>query len=245
VWQVRRKEIAMKSVVGALLVALLLFAGGALAWNQAAYTRRVADAHQRLATLHYDEEEGLERTSVLDRVPFPGSLDADVERHQATITYWLSRYQALTELTSATGPQAPADPELLLVAANAAFRASAPQSGDRRAAVERLDGVIQAYADVLRKAPTLADAAFNYEFVARLRDSLAKAPPSRAARDKKPEAADEPGFDLPVGPTVHGRPGGPPEGTDMSDFKTLTPMRFDEREEQMDPGRGRKIQRKG
>ena len=31
----------------------------------------------------------------------------------------------------------------------------------------------------------------------------------------------------------------------MSDFKTITPMRYDEREEQMDPGRGSKIRRKG
>jgi hypothetical protein len=51
--------------------------------------------------------------------------------------------------------------------------------------------------------------------------------------------------DLPAGPTIHGRPGGPPEGESMGDFKTVTPMRYDEREEQMDPGRGQKIQRKG
>jgi hypothetical protein len=31
----------------------------------------------------------------------------------------------------------------------------------------------------------------------------------------------------------------------MSDFKTITPMRYDEREEQSDPGRGKDIRRKG
>jgi hypothetical protein len=31
----------------------------------------------------------------------------------------------------------------------------------------------------------------------------------------------------------------------MSDFKTITPMRYDEREEQMDPGRGKEFRRKG
>ena len=51
--------------------------------------------------------------------------------------------------------------------------------------------------------------------------------------------------DLPAGPTIHGNPGGPPDETPMGDFKTVTPMRYDEREEQMDPGRGQKLQRKG
>jgi hypothetical protein len=31
----------------------------------------------------------------------------------------------------------------------------------------------------------------------------------------------------------------------MSDFKTISPMRYDEREEQMDPGKGKVIRRKG
>jgi hypothetical protein len=44
---------------------------------------------------------------------------------------------------------------------------------------------------------------------------------------------------------VHGLPGGPPEGVPMSDFKTISPMRYDEREEQMDPGKGKVLRRKG
>ena len=62
---------------------------------------------------------------------------------------------------------------------------------------------------------------------------------------KKPSRPEIPGVDLPTGPTIHGRPGGPPESESMGDFKTVTPMRYDEREEQMDPGRGQKLQRKG
>ena len=151
------------------------------------------------------------------------------------------RYDSLAELPLATGQQAVNDPSLLFVAANAAFRNSAPQVGDRKAAVERLDAVIQQYADVLRKDPNYADAAYNYEFVSKLRDTLAKAPAKGSPKDKKPEKAEAVSVDLPSGPTVHGRPGAPPEGTPMSDFKTVTPMRYDEREEQMDPGRGKAI----
>jgi hypothetical protein len=101
---------------------------------------------------------------------------------------------------------------------------------------------------VLRKDPSYTDAAYNYEFVARLRDTIAREKPAaRAAREKKLAAAkpEIASVDLPAGPTIHGLPGGPPEGVPMSDFKTLSPMRYDEREEQMEPGRGKAIRRKG
>ncbi len=241
----------MKTAFGGLLVAVLLITAGTLSWSQARATRRLAASHQRLATLQYelpDDEEGV--TTVVSRLPGPAAtLHEDEERYRATVNYWLARYESLTELTSGTGAPAPSDPAILLLAANAAFRASAPQGPDRRAAIERLDGVIQGYADVLRKDPSFADASFNYEFVVKLRDAIAKAPPpGRNARDRKPAPkapAVDLHVDLPGGPTIHGRPGGPPEGTDMSDFKTITPMRYDEREEQTEPGRGRSIRRKG
>jgi hypothetical protein len=80
----------------------------------------------------------------------------------------------------------------------------------------------------------------------KLRDQVAKGP-QKGAKDasKTPPPPPDISVDLPAGPTIHGRPGGPPEGESMSDFKTVTPMRYDEREEQMDPGRGQKLQRKG
>jgi len=165
--------------------------------------------------------------------------------------YWQSRYDKLTDMSNITGSQAVNDPDLLLVAANASFRAiPPPTAADRKAAIDKLDGVISSYADILRRNPAMSDAAFNYEFVYRIRDGLSKLPPNRNPakdpkdKDKK-DAAASVSIDLPNGPTIQGRPGGPPDGTDMSDFKTISPMRYDEREEQMDPGQGRKIQRKG
>jgi hypothetical protein len=241
----------MKSAVGGLIVAVLLFAGGAVCWSEAKFTRQVAESHLRLATLHYDADEdvGSGATAMLNRLPWPtGSLTGDVERHNATVAYWLARYQSLTDRTNGSGPPASDDPGVLFVAANAQFRSSAPRSTDPKSAVERLDGVIQAYADVLRKEPNYADAAYNYEFVARLRDAIAREKPSaRAARDKRMALAKprDVSVDLPAGPTIHGLPGGPPEGVPMSDFKTISPMRYDEREEQMDPGKGKVMRRKG
>lgn len=239
----------MKTIAGGLLLALVFFAGGALALQESRHARRLADAQERLATLNYTDEGDLASdATLLNRLPPPVGLGSGHEtRHEATVDYWLARYTTLTDLTNPAGGPPPSDPELLLLAANAAFRTSAPQSQDRKAAVQRLDGVVQAYADVLRRDPTLTDAAYNYEYVVKLRDQVAKGP-TRNARDAKktpPPPPEDVSVDLPAGPTIHGRPGGPPEGESMGDFKTVTPMRYDEREEQTDPGRGQKIQRKG
>ncbi len=238
----------MRNIVAGLLVAALLIAAGSVSLAESRHSRRLADAHERLATLQYTDEGDLANDATLiNRLPPPIGLDPQTEsRHEATVSYWLARYNGLTELTNAANGPAPTDPELLLLAANAAYRTSAPQSKETKAVVARLDTVVQAYADVLRKAPNLTDAAYNYEFVVKLRDQIAKGPQKGAKDGKKgPVMPPDESVDLPTGPTIHGRPGGPPEGESMSDFKTVTPMRYDEREEQMDPGRGQKLRRKG
>ena len=237
----------MKSIAAGLILAVLLFAGGALSFQESRHAQRLADAHERLVTLQYTDEGDLARDStIIDRLPPPIGLAQGTElRHQATVSYWLARYTSLTDATNAAKGPAPTDSTLLLLAANAAFRTSAPQSKDTKAVVARLDTVVQAYADVLRRDSSQSDAAYNYEFVVRLRDTIAKGPKNpRDAKKGPPELPDE-SVDLPTGTTIHGRHGGPPEGEAMSDFKTVTPMRYDEREEQMDPGRGQKLRRKG
>jgi hypothetical protein len=235
----------MKSIAAGLILALVLFAAGSVALQESAHATRLAQAQLRLATLRYTDEGNLgEGATVLEKLPPPLGTPAGAEqRHTATVSYWLARYTSLTELANPANGPAQTDPQLLLLAANSAFRTSAPQSKDIKGAVARLDAVVQQYADVLRRDPNLLDAAFNYEYVVKLRDSVAKGP--KGLKPNAPPKPDLPSVDLPTGLTIHGRPGGPPEGESMSDFKTVTPMRYDEREEQMDPGRGQKIQRKG
>ena len=132
------------------------------------------------------------------------------------------------------------------MAANAAFRASMSDPADRSATVERLDRVIQAYADVLRADPDNLDASYNYEYVARFRDAFAKtkAPRSRRSSRDASTASSTSASISRSGPTVHGRPGGPPQDVPMQQFRTVTPMRFDEREE-LEPGRGPRPRRRG
>lgn len=240
----------MRMVAGGLLVAIALFVGAAVCWSEARLARRVADAHQRLATLHYDTVDGINEASIVStRLPWAmGSLGADIGRHRAIVSYWQARYPDLTAALPGNSAQATSDPEIMFVAANAAFRASQADTSDRSATIDRLDRVIGAYAEVLRRAPENTDASFNYEYVAKFRDGFARSkPPAREARSQKRPPEPEPAegsIDLPPGPTVHGHPGGPPPDEGMEKFRTLTPMKFDEREEG-EAGRGSPPRRKG
>jgi hypothetical protein len=222
----------MKSAAGAFILAIVLIVAGVVALGEARLMRQLAFDQQRLATLHYDDDSSVETTSVIGRLPFSSS--ASIETQRVAASYWQARYEALTPLTGSGGERQAADPQILLIAANASFRASRPETSDNtRIAVERLDGVMQAYGDVLRADPGSVDAAYNYEFVFKLRDAFAKGKPPRP-RDTKAEIVSA---DLPVGPTMHGRPGGPPPEVPMADFKTFAPMATDERGELMETSR--------
>ena len=117
-----------------------------------------------------------------------------------------------------------------------AFRTT-QQADNRLDAVRRLDTVVKTYADVLRNGGGQVDAAYNYELAVRARDALAK--PRAAA----PKAAPKPQAtvgeaDLPEGPTLHGKPGGPPPAVNMNQFKIVIPKRGEERNDAPDAGKG-------
>jgi hypothetical protein len=245
----------MRAAIPRLLVAVILFAAAALAWREAALARRVADAHSRLATLHFDVDDRIaEDESPLNQAVPQLSLDEEIRQHRAYSDYWRLRADngatdTILALPGARGgnqadtPEA-ADPEVMFVATNTAFRSATRQTTDRPRTVERLDTVIQAYGEVLRSDPANVDAAYNYEYAVRVRDTIARGR-NTAARGRK-TLDDELGasVDLPPGPTIHGRPGGPPPEIPGDQFRTIAPMPYEEREES-DPGRGPSPQRRG
>jgi hypothetical protein len=250
----------MKSVAGPFAAAVVLALAGAAFWIAGQTENRLAEVHKQLAMLRYadaaseggefEESLGIER-----RVPVIGrAVEVDARDVRAAAGYWGSDYAAVAPQKDANGVVTETDPAILLLAANAAFRAN--QNADRITAVRRLDEVVRSYAEVLKtqakecEAETrvcdarATDAAFNYEFSIRMRDALAK---SRAAAPKsapKMVAKAEDG-DLPAGPTLHGRPGGPPPATDMNQFKIVIPKRGEERKDAPDAGKGGQKIRKG
>jgi hypothetical protein len=239
----------MKSILGPLVAAILLTLAGGGFWLAGETETRLADAHKRLATLQYgaaatasDEVEqkiGLER-----RVPVVGpQADLDVRDVRAKAKYWRSDYASLAPQRDAAGSLTETNPALQFVSANAAFRASQAAT-DRLDAVRRLDTVVKIYADVLRNSGGQADAAYNYEFAVRTRDGLTRARPGTALKTAaRASATDE--SDLPAGPTLHGKPGGPPPAVNMNQFKIVIPKRGEERNDAPDAGKGGTKVRKG
>ena len=239
----------MKSVVGPLLVAILLALAGAGFWLAGQTETRLADAHKQLATLQYSEaaaagDEVEQKIGLERRVPvFGPQAEVDVRDLRAEAKYWRADYASLAPQRDAAGSLTETNPALQLVSANAAFRAG-QASTDRLDAVRRLDAVVKTYANVLRSSAGQADAAYNYELAVRVRDVLAhpRGAPKSAAK-APPAAAEE--SDLPAGPTLHGKPGGPPPQVNMNQFKIVIPKRGEERNDAPDAGKGGTKIRKG
>jgi len=228
----------MKSLFGAMVLAVLLAGAGALLWTIGVADRDLARLQTDIATMRFgaagDDAAAVEARLGSAIVARGGrSSRAEAAADRATAEYWLGTYGKLGA-SRAGGPRDAASASDALVAANAAYRAVDGDKVDRAAAVARLEAVIKAYAEVLRADPGNVDAAYNYEFVVREKNALAKAtgPVAKSAAPESPS-------------TIHGRPGAPPKGVNMGGFRVLVPQRSDERNDNPEAGKGGVTQRKG
>ena len=105
--------------------------------------------------------------------------------------------------------------------------------------------MLQRYASALKSNRFVADAAYNYELIARMRESLGRSRATAPVTAPASKSAATRASDLPPGPTIHGKPGGPPPGTTGEQFEILTPMEFGDRESQPEPTTGVRPLRKG
>src|SRR3954471_13712372 len=130
----------MRSTLTPLIVALLLFAAGALCWVLGEAQDRIARAKTDVATLEFgavapgghDGEELDRSLGYAGRLPLIGTdMTSDARDAQVTAAYWLGRYDALALERDAGGAPVEHDPEVLLLAANAAYRASHVAAIDR------------------------------------------------------------------------------------------------------------------
>src|SRR5439155_6971400 len=120
-----------------------------------------------------DLEQSLQIVATVPRIG--GEMATTAHGNRSTAEYWLARYNALAPQHDASGVVVERDPDVLFVAANAAYRALDVNLADRPALVRSLDGIIKSYAEVLKTGAGREDAAYNYEFLVRQRDQTARA----------------------------------------------------------------------
>ena len=233
----------MRALIGRLLMAAAMFAVAGVLFAEARRLQHSAETRERLATLHYDVTTGEDGAGVLSSLlpdaALPGARAEAIDR--ATATYWQGRYADL--MNARDDIERDPDPELLLLAANAAFRAGQQNVQPRQEQIRKLEIVLQAYATVLKSPVFVPDAAYNYEYVVRLRDLLAR-PRAGTPVDARPTEATVK-TELPTGQTIHGRPGGPPPRARGEEFEILVPMELGDREAQPEPTGGTRPLRKG
>lgn len=213
------------SLFGQALIAILLVAAGAILWRSSEHERRLAAAERDLVTLKYGDalEAAAQPGGRLANLMPLSSANADAKSLASTAGYWSGDYDKAIE-----------NPDAKLLAANATYRKIRLQGGSWQAVVGRMDTLVKQYAEILRDNPANAEAAYNYEYVVRLRAQI--------AQRKLPV----PPMDInATGLTVHGNEGAPPEEAQMKKFKMIVPMRPDERLEAEKAGKGTTKVRKG
>jgi hypothetical protein len=208
------------------IIALLLVAAGGVLWRSSEMERRLAAAERDLAMLRYEQAATGARQPggrLAGLMPGAGRTTADAKTLETTAAYWQGNYEAAAQ-----------NAEAKLLAANAGYRNMRRTGGSWQAVVGKMDGLIKQYAEILRDDPGNAEAAFNYEYVVRLRQVIA----ARKSQVAPFDAMDQ-------GLTIHGFAGAPPEESDMKKFKMIVPMRPDERLEAEKAGKGTTKVKKG
>lgn len=170
------REAARHLVVAAALalVAGVIFAG-------AVVQRQIAEGQRYVATLNLNRAA----TTFADvdaRLRYAANVPwlllrtrHDVESRRAAVRYWRREFETLVaEYPDVGQPDIRDNLPLQLTLATAYVRAGeATADGDRELMLGELDRAINIYLQVLQNTDGHRDAAFNYEYLVRLRDDIA------------------------------------------------------------------------
>jgi hypothetical protein len=231
----------MKGVTGCVLGAVLLALGGGVLLALGRFDRQIARAQQDLATLQDVDPEAAfagvesyyEYASLLPWIEGGSALN-DVRARKAAMLYWQRHYDRIIPAQGDPIADIPADNvELQLIAANAVFRTAQAQAKDKTSVLRALDAGINAYLSVLKNTDGEERAAYNYEYLVRLRDDI--------DNDRRPPRLSDTGDEGPSG-----QQGGPPkQNPEDRQFKILVPLDSEEMDKGLEPGKGGVIDRKG
>jgi hypothetical protein len=209
----------MRTFIALVVVAGALVIFGYASLGVARLEGHMADAQQRLATLQYDsaKESLAEASQYADQarwVPWLGRDERqEIRARNAALQYWKKEYDVLVpaqaEPVAAVGDD---NVELQLVVANAAHRIGQGRSKDRAATMKALEEAASGYLTVLKNNTWHAEAAYNYEYIVRLRDELAKGKqPPQPPKDQSEESDN-------------GESGAPSPATSSKGFQIYIPL---------------------
>ena len=225
---------AIRYFVGAVVAAVLggvCLAGGFLQRDMAHAQRDVALQKYSDADLTFERAERYFEYG--SRIPGVGNrLVNEVRARRAASHYWQRQYEMLApDQGDPTMALPPDNVDLQFIVANAVYRAHQSRARDRATLIEALNAGMNAYLVVLKNSARREDAAFNYEYLVRLRDDIEK---GRRKQDPGKE------LESPLGSAAT------PEKSagDMKNFKTYVPLTPTELDK-ADSGKGQPIKRKG
>ena len=228
----------MKGTIVWGIAAAVLAVAGIVCLRIATVERLVADAQQDLATLNYARAETslaeAENSIGLARwVPgFGAGVMDEVRSRRGALQYWQHKYDAL--LPEGADPVAAIEEgslDLKLVTANAVYRQNQARYKDREATKQALEESAAAYFAVLKNSAWREDAAYNYEYIIRLRDEQAKG-------KQPPEGGDASKGEM-------GQGGQPSEATSQKGFQIYIPLESQEKPLGGDAGKAPAKDRKG
>src|SRR3954469_10421846 len=229
---------AMKGFAGYLVMAVLLAAAAAFAYGNGVFERDLAQAQQDVATDRFDAAEDRlahaeTYASYVRWVPQLGArAERDLATRRAALHYWKKDYASvLPRETDPVGAVDSANVDLQLVVANASFRNAQHGITDKAVQLQALDEAIGSYMAVLKNDAWNADAAYNYEYLLRLRTEIAQG-------KRKPGTLQEKTDNL-------GEQGTPAQNSSTKKFEIYIPLEGSERTESGEAGKGAPIKKKG
>jgi hypothetical protein len=229
----------MKGIAGFVVAAVFVALAGAVCMGIARFERNMASAEEDLATLRYaDAAEKLSSASAYAEYTgwLPGQAGQaarDLRARQASAQYWQREYEALMPRESdPVGAVEGENVSLQLLVANGVYRAGQGRASTKETSMQALDEAIAGYLTVLKGDEWDERAAYNYEYLVRLRDDLAK---GRRKSAPPPDSED----------ASLGTAGAPAKTTDMKKFEVYIPLEGEERNQAAEAGKATPSKRKG
>ncbi len=220
-----------KTIARHLVVAVVLALLAGVIFVGAVVQREIAEGQRHVATLNLNRaatvfDDVYDQLRYTQNVPWLRGTRRGVEGRRATVRYWRREYETLVaEYPDIGRPDIRDNLPLQLALASAYVRAGeATANGDPQVMLGELDRAINVYLQVLQNTDGNRDAAFNYEYLVRLRDDI-------AAGGEVPQQRP---------PSPLGRPGNTDEMDmeDISDIKVYVPTDMLDREASDEPTLG-------